>query len=170
VPGRQSDATLFRVHCLNKTPTNLPASVRQRLFNLSSQSKQDFGLLLTKYALERLLYRLSVSKHRDDFVLKGALLFQLWTSDPYRPTRDLDLLGKGTGSAERYRKIFTELCSQKVEDDGLNLLPDTIRVERIRDEEEYEGVRVFLEARLANARIPLQIDVRLRGCHYPGSD
>jgi hypothetical protein len=86
---------------LNKVPTNLPASVRQRLFNLSSQSKQDFGLLLTKYALERLLYRLSVSKHRDDFVLKGALLFQLWTSDPYRPTRDLDLLGKGTGSADR---------------------------------------------------------------------
>ncbi len=103
-------------------------------------------------------------------MLKGALLFQLWTSEPYRPTRDLDLLGQGSGSAERYRKIFTELCSQKVEDDGLNLLPDTIRVERIRDEEEYEGVRVLLEARLANARIPLQIDVRLRGCHYPGSD
>jgi hypothetical protein len=70
--------------------------------NLAGQSKQDFGLLLTKYALERLLYRLSVSKHRDSFVLKGALLFQLWTSEPYRPTRDLDLLGQGDGSEQRY--------------------------------------------------------------------
>ena len=118
--------------------------------------------------MERLLYRLSVSKHRDDFVLKGALLFQLWTSEPYRPTRDLDLLGQGSGSAERYRKIFTELCSQRVEDDGLNLLPDTIRVERIRDEEEYDGVRVLLEARLANARIPLQIDVGFGDVITPG--
>jgi Nucleotidyl transferase AbiEii toxin, Type IV TA system len=98
---------------VNKAPTNLPASVRQRLLNLASRSKQDFGILLTKHALERLLYRLSVSKHRDAFILKGALLFQLWTSEPYRPTRDLDLLGQGEGSADRCRKIFTEMCSQE---------------------------------------------------------
>jgi predicted nucleotidyltransferase component of viral defense system len=153
---------------VNKAPTNLPASVRQRLLNLAGQTKQDFGLLLTKYALERLLYRLSVSKHRDAFVLKGALLFQLWTSEPYRPTRDLDLLGQGDGSAERYRTIFTELCSQEVEDDGLTFLSDTIRVERIRDEEEYEGVRVLLTAHLANARIPLQIDVGFGDVISPG--
>ena len=95
---------------MNKAPTNLPASVRQRLLNLAGQSKQDFGLLLTKYALERLRYRLSVSRHRDAFVLKGALLFQLWTSEPYRPTRDLDLLGQGDGSAERYREILDCRC------------------------------------------------------------
>jgi hypothetical protein len=97
------------------------------------QSKQDFGLLLTKHALERLLYGLSASRHHNAFVLKGALLFQLWTSEPYRPTRDLDLLGQGDGSAERYREIFTQLCSQEVEEDGLTLLPDTIRVDKIRD-------------------------------------
>jgi hypothetical protein len=74
---------------VNKAPTNLPASVRQRLLNLAGESKQDFGLLMTTYALERLLYRLSVSKHRDAFFLKGALLFQLWTSEPYRPTREM---------------------------------------------------------------------------------
>jgi predicted nucleotidyltransferase component of viral defense system len=144
---------------LKKATTNLPASVRQRLLNLATESKRDFGLVLTQYALERLLYRLSISPHREALVLKGALLLQLWTSDVYRPTRDLDLLGLGEGSVERYRKVFAELCSQKVEDDGLSFLADTIRVERIRDEEEYEGVRVLLEARLANARIPLQIDV-----------
>ena len=144
---------------MKKATTNLPASVRQRLLNLATESKRDFGLVLTQYALERLLYRLSISPHREALVLKGALLLQLWTSDVYRPTRDLDLLGLGEGSVERYRKVFAELCSQKVEDDGLSFLADRIRVERIRDEEEYEGVRVLLEARLANARIPLQIDV-----------
>lgn len=153
---------------MNKAPTNLPASVRQRLLNLAGQSKQDFGLLLTRYALERLLYRLSVSKHCDAFVLKGALLFQLWTSKLYRPTRDLDLLGMGDGSAKLYQKIFTELCSQEVEDDGLTLLPDTIRVDKIRDEEEYEGVRVLLTAHLANARILLQIDVGFGDVISPG--
>ncbi len=143
---------------MKKAAPNLPASVRQRLLNLAHENRQDFGMLLTKYALERFLYRLSVSQHRDSFVLKGALLLQVWTS-VYRPTRDLDLLGQATASAKSYRKIFAEVCGQKVEDDGLTFLLDTIRVEKIRDEEAYEGIRVLLEARLANARIPLQIDV-----------
>jgi predicted nucleotidyltransferase component of viral defense system len=144
---------------VKKAATNLPASVRQRLLNLAHEHRQDFGMLLTKYALERFLYRLSVSLHRDSFVLKGALLVQVWTSEVYRPTRDLDLLGQATGPAKGYRKIFVEVCGQKVEDDGLTFLAETIRVEKIRDEEAYEGIRVLLEARLATARIPLQIDV-----------
>jgi predicted nucleotidyltransferase component of viral defense system len=144
---------------VKKAAPNLPASVRQRLLNRAKENRQDFGMLLTNYALERFLYRLSVSRHRDSFVLKGALLLQLWTSEVYRPTRDLDLLGELPGPAKGYRKIFAEVCGEKVEDDGLTFLADTIRVEKIRDDEAYEGVRVLLEARLANARIPLQIDV-----------
>jgi predicted nucleotidyltransferase component of viral defense system len=159
VPGGPGDAALSGVDRLKKAPTNLPASVRQRLLNLANESKQDFGMLLTRFALERFLYRLSVSRHRDAFVLKGALLLQLWTSEVYRPTRDLDLLGQAEGSAKGYRKIFADVCSEKVEDDGVTFLVDTIGVEKIRDEEEYQGVRVSLEARLANAHIPLQIDV-----------
>lgn len=126
---------------------------------MANETKQDFGLILTKYALERLLYRLGTSPHSNAFVLKGALLFELWTSQQYRPTRDLDLLGYGDSSLERYQAIFTEICGQEVEADGLVFLPDTIRVDRIRDDEEYEGVRVLLQSRLGNARIPLQIDV-----------
>jgi predicted nucleotidyltransferase component of viral defense system len=160
MPGRAGHAAVPGVDPLKKDKaSNVPASVRQRLLNLANRTKQDFGLILTKYALERLLYRLSLSKHRDTFVLKGALLFELWTSQPYRPTRDLDLLGQGDSSIEKHRRIFSELCYQEVEDDGLILLAKTIRVERIRDEEEYEGIRVLLEARLGNAKIPLQIDV-----------
>lgn len=144
---------------MKKAATNLPASVRQRLLNLAHEKRQDFGMLLTNYALERFLYRLSVSGHREKFVLKGALLLQLWTSEVYRPTRDLDLLGQATGPAKRYRSVFVDVCGERVEDDGLTFLADTIRIEKIRDEEAYEGIRVLLEARLANARIPLQIDV-----------
>jgi predicted nucleotidyltransferase component of viral defense system len=154
---------------LKKTAANLPASVRQRLLNLATERKEDFGLVVTRYGLERFLYRLSVSPHRDSFVLKGALLLQLWTADTYRPTRDLDLLGRGISNVS-YRKIFSEVCSQKVEDDGLTFLPDTIRVERIRDDEAYEGVRVRLEARLGNVRVPLQIDVGLGDTIVPSSE
>jgi predicted nucleotidyltransferase component of viral defense system len=145
---------------LNKgKPANLSASVRQRLLNRSRQTNQDFGLILTKYALERLLYRLSISPHRDNFVLKGALLFDLWADKPRRPTRDLDLLGRGESSLERYRTLFVEICTQSVEDDGLNFLADTVSAERIRDDENYEGVRVLIQARLGVARISLQIDI-----------
>ena len=106
---------------MKKPVANLPASVRQRLLNLATERKQDVGLVLTRNGLERFLYRPSVSPHRDSFVLKGALLLQLWTSETYRPTRDLYLLGRGVSNSS-YRKIFSEVCSQKVEDDGLTKL------------------------------------------------
>jgi Nucleotidyl transferase AbiEii toxin, Type IV TA system len=83
---------------MKKRVANLSASVRQRLLNLASERKEDFGLILTRYGLERSLYRLSISPHRDSFVLKGARLMQLWTSETYRPTRDLDLLGRGVAN------------------------------------------------------------------------
>ena len=149
-------------------PSNVPASVRQRLLNLAQESNQDFGLLLTKYSLERLLYRLSVSPHREGFILKGALLFDLWTAHPHRPTRDLDLLGRGDSSLEKYRRLFSEICEQTVEDDGLNFMSNTVRAERIKDDEDYEGVRVLLQARLGVARISLQIDIGFGDVITPG--
>jgi len=154
---------------VKKAVVNLPASVRQRLLNLATERKEDFGLVLSRYGLERVLYRLSASPHRDSFILKGALLLQIWTAETYRPTRDLDLLGKGMPNLS-YQKIFSEVCSQDVEDDGLSFLSETIRVERIRDEEAYEGVRVLLEARLGNVRIPLQIDVGFGDAIVPGPE
>jgi predicted nucleotidyltransferase component of viral defense system len=154
---------------VKKPVASVSASARQRLLNLAAERKEDFGLVLTRYGLERFLYRLSVSPHRDAFVLKGALLLQLWTAEMYRPTRDLDLLGRGPSNIN-FRKVFSEVCSQNVEDDGLTFLPNTIRVERIRDEETYEGVRVRVEARLGDVRIPLQIDVGLGDTIVPASE
>ena len=154
---------------MKKPVVNLPASVRQRLLNLATERKEDFGLILSRYGLERFLYRLSASPHRDLFVLKGALLLQVWTGETYRPTRDLDLLGKAISNVS-YKKIFSDVCSQEVEDDGLSFPSDSIRIERIRDEEAYEGVRVLLEARLGNVRIPLQIDVGFGDVIVPAAE
>jgi hypothetical protein len=94
---------------VKKDVVNLSASVRQPLLNLATKRKEDFGLVLSRYGLERFLYRLSTSPHRDLFVLKGALLLQVWTGETYRPTRDLDLLGKGMSLS--YQKIFSDVCS-----------------------------------------------------------
>lgn len=141
------------------SPHNVSASVRQRLLNLARERREDFGLMLTRYALERLMYRLSLSKHHEQFVLKGAMLFTLWGGETHRPTRDLDLLGRGTIDTRRLEQVFREVIGVEVEDDGLDFLADTVHGERIREEEEDEGVRVRLEARLAAARISIQVDV-----------
>ena len=140
-------------------PRNLPASVRDRLRKLAAARKEDFQLVLTRYGLERWLYRLSRSPHADSFILKGAMLFQLWAGQPHRPTRDLDLLGRGDNSVAAVVGAFREVCNQAVEEDGLEFRAESVRGERIKEDQEYEGIRVHCEARLENARIPLQIDV-----------
>lgn len=142
-----------------RPPKNLPASIRQKLSDLARARKDAFDLILVKYGLERILYRLSQSQHRGSFVLKGALLFELWTHDPYRPTRDADLLGRGTQSPDRIVGIFQELCAMDVEPDGLIFEASSVRAERITEDADYEGVRVTFTARLDRARIPIQIDI-----------
>ena len=138
---------------------NIVASVRQRLINLSKVRGEDPNLVFIRYAIERLLYRISCSRQSDKFLLKGAMLFATWTDRPYRPTKDLDLLGFGEASAEQLRMIFTEICQTDVEPDGLEFNPDTIQITEIREDLEYPGQRIRLESKLGNARINLQIDV-----------
>jgi Nucleotidyl transferase AbiEii toxin, Type IV TA system len=128
----------------NQAPKNVPASVRQKLLDLARKRDADFGLLLVKYGLERILYRLSHSGYRDVFILKGALLFELWTDQSYRPTRDADFLARGDNSPERFVRIFQELCTIKTEADGLVFDSDTVTAERITEDADYEGVRVPL--------------------------
>ncbi|MEZ4615354.1 MAG: nucleotidyl transferase AbiEii/AbiGii toxin family protein [Caldilineaceae bacterium] len=140
-------------------PKNLAASVHQRLLNLSQQRNDDFNRLLILFAIERLLYRLSVSDHAHKFVLKGALLFMVWTVPDFRPTRDLDLLGFGDPSDETLLQLFQTICQQPVVDDGLIFDPQSVRVRAIRADQEYQGQRVELTANLGRAKLPLQIDI-----------
>lgn len=140
-------------------PRNLAASVRQRLADIARKLDEDFQLVLTRYAIERFLYRLSRSEYRDEFVLKGAMLFRLWADQPHRPTRDLDLLGKGDSSIERMVEVFRGVCGLDVAEDGLTFDPDSVEAGLIKEDQEYEGVRVHCKARLGQARITLQVDV-----------
>lgn len=138
---------------------NLSASIRQRLLNLSRERNEVFNLVLMRYALERLLYRLAQSGHAKEFVLKGAMLFTAWTEKLHRPTKDLDLLGYGNDSGEHLKALFQKICQVEVALDGLVFDERTVRVEAIRDDQEYQGQRIRLTAHLGNARIPVQIDV-----------
>ncbi|MBW2084374.1 MAG: nucleotidyl transferase AbiEii/AbiGii toxin family protein [Deltaproteobacteria bacterium] len=110
-------------------------------------------------ALERFLYRLAQSGHAKEFVLKGAMLFTAWTKELHRPTKDLVLLGHGNDSGEHLQALFQKICQVEVEPDGLVFDESTVRVEEIRGDQEYQGERIRLTARLGNARIPVQIDV-----------
>lgn len=127
--------------------------------NLNKERGEDFNLVLTRYGLERLLYRLSQSKHASDFVLKGAMLFAVWTEESHRPTRDLDLLSYRDHSGEHLATLFREICQVEVEPDGLTFDSSALRVEEIRENQEYQGQRIQLFAYLGNARIKVQIDV-----------
>lgn len=141
-----------------RRPKNLVASVRQRLLAHSRERGEDFNLTLTRYAAERFLFRLSKSPHGGQFVLKGAMLFAVWTGHPYRPTRDLDFLGFGDPSPERFRRMFQDICSTQVDPDGLVFDPHSVRVTDIRENQIYQGQRVKLVASLGNAEITLQVD------------
>jgi len=147
---------------------NLTASVRQRLMNLARARTEEFGLILTRYGIERLLYRLSQSPYRSTFVLKGALLFELWTDHPHRPTRDLDLAGRQETTVADMKRVFAAICAQPVENDGLAFDPKAVRAETIREERAYQGIRVRCLARLGNARIPVQVDVGFGDVITPG--
>ena len=138
---------------------NVGASVRARLTRRASERKENVQLALTRFAIERLLYRLSLSPHRDQFVLKGAMLFSLWAPTPYRATGDLDLLGYGDAAPERIAAVFAQICRTDVEDDGVVFKPETLRAEPARAEDEYSGVRITMTAEIAGARLPIQIDI-----------
>jgi predicted nucleotidyltransferase component of viral defense system len=147
---------------------NVAASVRRRLLNQSRLGGgQDFQRLLVRYAIERLLYRLSQSASRSKFVLKGANLFAIWAKTPFRSTGDLDFLGVGPSEVEAARKTFADICKTKVADDGLVFDPASIRVETTREEEEYQGLRVRLTAALGTAVIAVQVDIGFGDTVHP---
>jgi len=137
---------------------NRAASIRARLKQHPETSRQDFNLTLTQYGLERLLYRLSVSEHAPNFLLKGALLFQLWYGHPHRPTRDADLLGFGPDDVPTLVGVFRSICGIEV-DDGIQFDPGSVAGTEIRKDAGYGGVRIDLRATLDGARLALQVDI-----------
>ncbi|MCK5850990.1 MAG: nucleotidyl transferase AbiEii/AbiGii toxin family protein [Kiritimatiellae bacterium] len=139
--------------------TNMSASVHQRLLNRANSEKRTFNELLQYYSMERFLYRLGQSKHSEQFVLKGAIVFLVWQVPLSRPTRDIDFLGYTENSVENLEQIVKSICEQSVEIDGIEFDVDTIQGLIIKEGAEYHGVRITFLAFLGNARVHMQLDV-----------
>jgi hypothetical protein len=127
----------------------------------------DYSLLLNRFALERLLARVSTSPHADRFLLKGALLFALWYDTPHRPTRDADLLGFGPDDEANLIATFRDIAAMDL-GDGIVFDPDSVKADAIREDNTYGGTRITLVARIGSARCALQIDVGFGDAVTPG--
>lgn len=138
----------------------LVQSIRQRLTNLARASGEDVQRMLVRYAIERLLYRISVSKYAPRFVLKGATLFSLWTEAPFRSTGDLDLLGQGENGIDAVKRIFGEIAALDSDPpDGLVFDTAQMRTDTLRADANYSGVSLRFDALLGRARLPIMVDI-----------
>lgn len=144
---------------MSKPVKNVAASVRQKLANLAKESKRPFAELLQYYAMERFLYRFSRSEYRDRLVLKGALMFVVWGTPRSRATKDIDLLARTDNSIANLVKVIQDICRIEVEADGLAFDSALVKGEKIKEDADYEGVRLLFEGTLERARIRMQIDV-----------
>lgn len=144
---------------MSKPLKNVAASVRQKLANLGKESNRPFAELLQYYGMERFLYRLSRSKHRDRFVLKGALMFVVWDTPRSRATKDIDFLAKTENTVENLAGIAQDVCRVEAEEDGLAFDPAAVTGEIIKENADYSGVRISFEGKLERAKIPMQLDI-----------
>ena len=153
-----------------KTTRNVPASVRQRLLNRAKNDKRPFSELLQYYAMERFLYRLSQSTHVDRFILKGALMLKVWSLTEFRPTMDIDMLGRTSNEEANIIEQIRDFMAIAVEPDGLIFDPDSIQSERITEDADYEGIRILFRGTLDSARVNMQIDIGFGDIVYPGPE
>ncbi|CAH0310452.1 hypothetical protein SRABI118_04765 [Massilia sp. Bi118] len=137
---------------------NVSDSVLAKLKTKAKQENVDYQQMLTRYGLERMLYRLSRSEHARSFLLKGAMLFNLWFDMPHRPTTDVDMLGFGTHGLDALANIFKDVCAVACED-GIVFDPGTVQAEEIRKDANYEGVRVTFLGLINRVRCPIQVDI-----------
>jgi predicted nucleotidyltransferase component of viral defense system len=144
--------------------------VRGRLTNQAKASQRPFQEVLQHYGLERLLYRLSQSPHGVRFLLKGALLLKAWGAPGSRPTRDIDLLGHAPNDIALMESMFRDVCQVAVADDGLRFDANTVVGQRIKEDADYQGVRLTFAAFLEKARIPMQIDIGFGDVVNPGAE
>ena len=152
---------------MTREPARNPAaSIRARLLTLAQDRGEDYQRMLGRYAIERFLYRLGRSPYRDRFALKGAALFTLWTGHTHRPTKDLDLLGWGSSVIGEVEVTMRTICEMQ-EDDGIIFDAESLQGSKIKEDDEYDGVRIKLRADLAGARIPMQVDIGFGDAVYP---
>ena len=150
-----------------KIVKNPAASVRARLLAHAKQHGDDYQRILTRYAIERLLFRLSQTEAAERYVLKGAMLFVTWPEHVFRPTGDLDLLGQGDPDPAAIAELFARICQVEVPNDGIRFDPASLKVEAVREADKYQGVQLSLKGELAGAVIHVQVDIGFGDHVYP---
>jgi hypothetical protein len=150
-----------------RTLQNTSASVHQRLLNVAKDTQRPFNEVLQYFAMERFLYRLGHTEHANSFVLKGALLFRIWDTPDSRATRDIDFLAYLDNSPDNLAAIIRNVCATDGLDDGLVFDPETVEARRIKEDADYEGVRIRFRGQLGNARIHMQVDVGFGDIVHP---
>jgi len=147
---------------------NMEASVRARLLNIAKEEKLNFDFILLMFMQERLLYRLSISEYRDQFVLKGGLLILSTLNIKTRPTRDIDFLAQNVSNdLEKIQQIFSQISQIQI-NDGVSYDKDSIEVEKITEGADYDGVRIKITGSIGNARKNLQLDLGFGDVIVPG--
>ncbi len=153
---------------MTKTPLkNIAASVRQRLLNKSRSDVRPFQEIVQYYAMERFLYRLAQSQHANRFILKGALLLQIWQMPEIRSTMDIDLLGRTNNDVSLLISNITDILSVDIDPDGLSFFPENITAERITEDKEYKGLRIWFPAKLDTMKLNMQVDIGFGDIIYP---
>ena len=150
-------------------PKDVAASIHQRLLNKARSKGRPFDELLQYFAMERFLYRLSQSKYVGQFILKGALLFRVWEMPDSRATRDMDFLAFVNNSIDELTNIVQEVIRLNVPEDGLIFDPDSVRAERIKEDADYEGVRIRFGGLLGKARVRMQLDIAFGDVVHPAA-
>ncbi len=150
-----------------KALKNPAASIRARLLNHARQHGDDYQRVLTRFAIERLLYRLSQMEAAEHYVLKGAMLFVTWPEHVFRPTGDLDLLGQGDPDPAVIAAHFASICAIKVVEDGIIFDPASVTVNAVREANQYQGVRISLRGELAKANVSVHVDIGFGDHVYP---
>lgn len=152
---------------MKKDIKNIPASIRAKLQNKAKENNRPFSEILQYYGMERFLYRFSRSRYVDRFVLKGALLFTVWQIPERRATLDIDFLARFDNQVTSIEKVIRDVCEISVVSDGLIFNPETVKGQKIKENADYEGVRIKLVGFLERARIPMQIDIGFGDIIYP---
>ena len=150
-----------------KEKKNLSESILQRLKNQAKATHRRTDELLRYYAMERFLYRLSISKHCSNFFLKGGLMLKAWAISDHRPTLDIDLLGKTNNDFNNLKTIIKDICLQEAINDGITYETSTIDLSEIQVDGEYQGVRILFKAKLDSAKIPMQLDIGFSDVIFP---
>lgn len=149
---------------------NVSASLRDRLLARARAEGSEFEFVLTRYACERFLYRLGASPARDRWVLKGATLLGLWMQEPFRATRDIDLLALGPNDAAEIRALIREVCDVPCEEDGIAFDLSSLAIAEIMEGQPYRGIRARFDARLGSARLRVQLDFGFGDVVVPGPE